>query len=140
MEFDHYSGPSIFPDNPERKGWVPIFPMEVKDDQGTTRENETRSNRKLVLLRLAWAWTIWKVQGQTYNRPVVIHLVKDEKSQGLSYTAFSRATRLGLSGVAGGMAGNRLTSKITDRSELQHRKREDKRLRRLQTDMEEVQA
>ena len=41
----------------------------------------------------------------------MIDLGKDEKSQGLSYTAFSRATRLGLIGVAGGMAGNRLTSK-----------------------------
>ena len=111
--------------------------MEIEDDEGTTRENETRRSRKQVPLRLAWAWTIWKAQGQTYNKPVVIHLRKDEKSQGLSYTAFSRATRLSLIGVASGMAGNRLTSKIAHRLDLQKRKREDWRLRHLQTDMEQ---
>ena len=34
--------------------------MEVEDDEGTTKENETRRSRKQVPLRLAWAWTIWK--------------------------------------------------------------------------------
>ena len=79
-------------------------------------------------------------QGHTYNKPVAIHLGKDKKSQGLSYTAFSRATKLSLIRVAGGMVGNRLTSKIADRSDLQKRKREDRRLSGLQADMEQQQA
>ena len=102
--------------------------MEVEDNEDITRENETRRSRNQAPLRLAWAWTIWKAQGQTYNNPVVIHLGKDEKSQGLSYTTFSRATRLSRIGVAEGMAENRLTSKIADRSDLQKRKREVRRL------------
>ena len=52
------------------------------------------------------------VQDQTYKKPVVTHLGKDEKSHGLSYTVLSRATRPNLIGVAGSMAGNRFTSKI----------------------------
>ena len=37
------------------------------------------------------------------------------------------------------MAGNRLTSKIAGRSDLQTRKREDRRLMHLQADMEQEQ-
>ena len=63
--------------------------MEVEDDEGTTKANETRRSRKQGPLRLVLAWIISKDQDQTYNKPVVSHLGKDEKSQGLSCTSFS---------------------------------------------------
>ena len=63
-------------------------------------------------LRLAWAWTIWKAQGQTIRTKIVLVLGKLERECGLSYVAFSRATKLTDIGIDGGVNADRLTTRI----------------------------
>ncbi len=98
-----YAGPTFFSENESRKQWVPMYPI--------TGEDKSLS-RTMLPLRLAWAWTIWKAQGQTIRGKVVIKLGKSEREHGLSYVAFSRATRLSNIGIIGWMDGPRLASKI----------------------------
>jgi len=47
----------------------------------------------MVPLRLSYAWTIWKSQGQTIRNKVAVMLGDKEKEHGLSYTAFSRVKK-----------------------------------------------
>ena len=48
----------------------------------------------MLPIRLSWAVKIWKAQGQTLrSTKIVLHLGKDEKEHGLTFTGFSRATR-----------------------------------------------
>ena len=73
VEIDAYSGESFF-EQQERRKWVPILPkvervsLKSSDDSGPWC-NETRT---MLPLRLAWAWTVWKAQGQTLREKVVI--------------------------------------------------------------------
>lgn len=57
---DQYTGPSFFEGDDDRQGWVPIHPIEASWSIG-----EDDHSRKMFPLRLSWAWTIWKAQGQT---------------------------------------------------------------------------
>ena len=82
-------------------------------------------------LRLAWAWTIWKAQGQTLRGKVVIKLGSKEREHGLSYVAFSRARVLKNVGVIGGIDGGRLTNRIAGQTKLRKRLAEDRRLDEL---------
>ena len=66
------------------------------------REGHTRS---MVPLRLSWAWTVWKAQGQTMRGKIVVHL------DGLTYVAMSRATDISCKGHTG-LTLERLTTKI----------------------------
>ena len=45
------------------------------DDNNDHQEN----SRKMLPIRLSWALTIWKAQGQTIRTKIVLHLGKDEK-------------------------------------------------------------
>ena len=47
----------------------------------------------MLPIRLSWALINWKAQGQTIRTKIVLHLGKDEKEHGLTFTGFSRATR-----------------------------------------------
>jgi len=87
----------------------------------------------MIPLKLAWAWTIWKVQGQTVDGKVVVDLGPTEKEHGLSYVAFSRVRRFQDLGVLGGCTLERLTTKISGQKKLKNRLEEDARLARLQT-------
>ena len=42
----------------------------------------------MLPIGLAWAWTIWKAQGQIIQRKVVMSLGVKEGDNGLSYVAF----------------------------------------------------
>ncbi len=86
----------------------------VVAEWNAVRNGETQSNsRKMFPFRLlCYAWTIWKAQGQTIRGKVVVHLGKEEKEHGLTYTAFSRVTRFNDIGIADGFTAERLTSKI----------------------------
>jgi PIF1-like helicase/Helitron helicase-like domain at N-terminus len=100
-----YKGPMYFPGNEERRGWVPVHPMTASEytasskDSGALNKNE----RTMLPLRLAWAWTIWKAQGQTFTTKIVLNLGRYEREHGLTYVGFSSATRLSLIGIQGGL-------------------------------------
>ena len=124
VEMADYAGPTFFPENESRKQWVPIYPITGEDYSVAGKS----LSRTMLPLRLAWAWTIWKAQGQTIRGKVVIKLGKSEREHGLSYVAFSRATRLSNIGIIGGMDGPRLTSAISKLKKLKNRVKEDERL------------
>ena len=91
------------------------------------------SPRTMVPLKLCYAWTIWKAQGQTIRGKVVVDLGKTEKEHGLSYTAFSRVTRFNDIGIVGGLSKERLilVDKVQRQSKMTSRLKEEKRLRTL---------
>jgi hypothetical protein len=119
---DRYRGPSFFPaDDERRRSWVPIFPIvartwSVKSSVSRSRSSEDSlydvHTRTMLPLRLAWAWTIHKAQGQTITGKIVIDLGDKEMCHGLTYVAFSRATRLDNIGIIGGLSRERFLDKI----------------------------
>ncbi len=85
VEMADYAGPTFFPENGSRKQWVLIYPIRGEAFYVAGKSLSTT----MLPLRLAWAWTIWKAQGQTIRGKVVIKLGKSEREHGLSYVAFS---------------------------------------------------
>ena len=81
VEVGGYSGPRQFTD-PGREKWVSIPKMNYRTDCN-------RHSRQGYPIRLAYALTIHKSQGQTTNK-VVVDLGKNEKSLGMAYVALSR--------------------------------------------------
>ena len=75
----------------------------------------------MLPLKLSWAWTIWKAQGQTIKGKVVMNLSKSERECGLTYVAFSRATRLRDIGIVGCFSYERFTSKIKNHKKMEVR-------------------
>ena len=59
-------------------------------------------------LKLAWALTVWKSQGQTIRGKFCIYLEKQEKSRGLSYVSLSRATKFSNMGLILALSGSRI--------------------------------
>jgi hypothetical protein len=110
---DQYKGASFFENNLERKGWVPIYPVTITH---TTKAGGTMI-RKIV----------WKAQGQTIRGCLVFKLGPIEKSHGLTYTAFSRATRLLDIGIIGGLTRERIMGKIQNGKGMKIRIDEEKR-------------
>ena len=98
----------IFSKWPPQKNWVPIKPVTVewwtRKSDGTT---DTHSRIQLPL-KLAWALTVWKSQGQTIRGKFCIDLEKQEKSHGLSYVALSRATKFSNIGLISALTGSRI--------------------------------
>ena len=82
----------------------------------------------MVPLRLAWAWTIHKSQGQTIRTKIVLTLGNKEMAHGLTYVAISRATRVSNIGIRGGLTFARISSKLADMKKMRVRKIEDQRL------------
>ena len=82
----------------------------------------------MIPLRLAWAWTIHKSQGQTMRCKIVLNLGKKEMDHGLTYVAISRATKIGCIGIDGGVTRERITTQLSSMKKVQVRKEEDKRL------------
>lgn len=108
---DTYVGEPFFDDDDSKKGWVPIFPTtaEWETVEGDSRKTHART---MIPLRLSYAWTIWKSQGQTIRNKVVVHLGDKEKEHGLTYTAFSRVTRSSDIGIDDGFPCDRLIEKV----------------------------
>jgi ATP-dependent exoDNAse (exonuclease V) alpha subunit len=78
VNFPTYTGPSFFPNNPSHRTWVPIPRF-----QATYTELEggefLEMSREMMPLKLAWAWTIWKAQGQTFFGKVIVNLCKNDE-------------------------------------------------------------
>ena len=130
VEFDEYCGPSFFPQDSGRNKWVPIYPrrhMELRKK----RNNWVEEERIMIPLRLAWAWTIHKAQGQTIRSKIVLNLGRKEMDHGLTYVAISRATKIGSIGITGGVTRERITSQLANMKKVKFRKREDTRLAAL---------
>jgi len=66
----------------------------------------------MIPLKLAWAWTIHKAQGQTMKEKIVLNLGDKELIARLSYVAFSRATKLSNIGINGGCTREKLMEEI----------------------------
>ena len=84
----------------------------------------------MLPLRLAWAWTVWKAQGQIL-RGKVIDLGPMEREHGLTYVAMLRSTRLLNIAIIGGVEELRFTKTIPDIDKVKKQKQEDVRLRQL---------
>ena len=80
VEFKKYKGLAFIPDHPS---WIPIPPVTF--EWTTTR----RHSRRQLLLRLSYAMTIHKSQGQTLQK-AVIDIGERERSAGLTFVALSR--------------------------------------------------
>ena len=82
VDFEKYNGPKFFDQNDSRNSWIPINPISLfcKNFNGS---------RTQFPLRLAYALTIHKSQGQTIDK-IVIDLGKSEQSLGLTFVALSR--------------------------------------------------
>ena len=138
-EIDTYNGTSFFPDDPDRKKWFPIRPKthtwwtEKRNKKrgevtsGVEKNGWVEHSRTMLPIRLSWALTIWKSQGQTIRSKVVLHLGKDEAEHGLTYTAFSRATRFSDVGIYDGFESSRFTKKIPRHAKMFPRLMEERR-------------
>ena len=138
IEIDTFNGPSFFPNDPTRPKWFPITPIShswftIKpkamgkiskvDDNNDYQENI----RKMLPIRLSWALTIWTAQDQTIRTKIVLHLGKDEKEHGLTYTAFSRATRFSDVGIFDDFEASRFLIKIPMHKKMGARLAEERR-------------
>ena len=141
-EIDTYTGPSFFPNGSGRDKWFPIRPIThtwwSNKKKGTDVEVETmdgndweENSRTMLPMKLCWALTIWKAQGQTMRSKIVLHLGSKEKDHGLTYTAFSRATRFSNVGIYDGFATIRITDKIKQQGKMEGRIREEKRYQKI---------
>ena len=125
-----YLGQTFFPNDDTKSKWVPLFP-HVTEWNTPEKGDVIQSSRKMFPIKLCYAWTIWKAQGQTITNNVVLSLGDREREHGLSYTAFSRVRRFSSLGILGGISFIRLTDKIRNHSKMEGRIKEERRLRKL---------
>ena len=85
VQFDNYHGPSILENMPK---CVPI-PSVLSE----WTENNKSLSRQQIPLKLAWAITIHKSQGQTLSK-AVIDIGEKELAAGCTFVAFSRMKRI----------------------------------------------
>jgi hypothetical protein len=118
---------------------VPAITAEVEKETriavGGARTAWTSSSRTMFSLRLSWAWTIYKGQGQTMTGCIVLILGNKEREAGLTYTAFSRATNVNNIGLPEGVTFERLTS-IGKMEKVRLRIKEEERLQILSAETE----
>ena len=84
VEFEKYKGPPFISEHPT---WVPIPPITF---EWTTT---CRHSRRQLPLRLSYAMTIHKSQGQTLDK-AVIDIGDKERTVGLTFVALSRLRQL----------------------------------------------
>ena len=120
VQFPNYTGPACLPTNPKT---VPIPPHVFEWES-----DGQRLSRQQLPLRLRYATTIHKSQGQTLPQ-VVVDLGTAEKVSGCSFVAISRVRSL-QNLVLQPMSFQRLQS-IGKSKQLQERLREGERLRNV---------
>jgi hypothetical protein len=113
---DKYHEPTFFVNDPEHRGVgsnVSHCCNEIcQKSQGNARDYTL--TQTMIPLKMAWAWIVWKVQGQTVDAKVVVNLGREEVEHGLSYVAFSCVRQFQDIGIIdGGVSGERLTIKIS---------------------------
>ena len=127
---DSYKGKPLFGDDTDKAGWVPIFPEthEWQSQNSTNLIEMAKHSRSMLPIRLCYAWTIWKAQGQTLKCKIVVNLGKTEKEHGLTYTVLSRVTKASNIGIVGGFPKDRLIDKVAKQAKMKTRIAEEKRL------------
>ena len=122
-----YVGPSLFPNLVERRNWVPIVPITANN---TVFRNGERvpSSRTMLPLKLCYAFTPWKIQGQTIDNKLVGTLGTLEKSNGLTYVIFSRVRRFKNIAIDGGLTYSRLSNRIGSSVSFKYRVSMEKKL------------
>jgi hypothetical protein len=129
----NYKGPPFFPPAAGascRRGWVPVHPVTINEKKRSGAVYKEYS-RTMLPLRLAYAWTPWKAQGQTFTGKIVADLGKSEREHGLTYTIFSRVTAFANLGIDGGLTLDRFTKSISTHEKMEPRKLEERRLAAL---------
>ena len=86
----------------------------------------------MLPIKLCWAWTIWKAQGQTIRGKVVVSLTSSEKEHGLMYVALSHVTKFSNIGIKDGIDKNRLCTKIRRQAKMTPRIRAESRFHQLE--------
>ena len=113
---------------------MPVQPIFVETTTHDAKyDGWITHSRSMFPLRLSYAMTIWKAQGQTIRGKFVVCFSTKEKEHGLTYTAFSRATVLTNIGIIGSLTCERLCEKILSHAKMEPRKIEDQRLKHLGT-------
>ena len=135
---NNYTRETFFADFPERKDWFPVFAYECTNfEMNKTGTGSTPLSRTMLPLKLSWAWTIHKAQGQTIPGSIVLQLGSDEMTAGLSYVGFSRCIKFSSIGIDGGLSANRLVAKISEKPSLKARLVADAKLDKRATKTEE---
>ena len=125
-----YKGPRFFQKKSSfGEGCIPIFP-KTEYWETVNGDKKTTHSRTMIPLRLSYAWTIWKAQGQTIKTKVVVVIGNTEREHRLTYTAFSRVTRASDIGIDGGFPRNRLLEKVKKQRLMKERIKEEKRMDR----------
>lgn len=91
----------------------------------------------MIPLRLSWAWTIWKAQGQSMRGAVAVHLGDKEMTEGLMYTAITRVIRAVDLGFADGITMDRIGNAISSSRHLKLRLKEEERLDELHLQLQD---
>ena len=139
VELDRYDGPCFFGDDADCRRWVAINPFiatwGASGGAATAdgvRKATSSLSRTQFPLRLRWAMTIHKSQGQTLDAAVIDLGVK-EGATGMTFVALSRLRDLAtllLELPAKGSLAERLY-RVNRSSTLVFRRNEDKRLQAL---------
>jgi hypothetical protein len=85
----------------------------------------------MLLLTTVWAFTICKSQGQTFTGKVVLNVSDHEREHGLTYVAFSLATRFSNIGLQDGITDTCLRDKIWKQGKIRRRIQHERNLDRL---------
>lgn len=123
-----YTGPSFFPDDTSRRGWVPISPFKETCGKQKGPDRWIELSREMLPLRLSWAMTAWKSQGQTFLNNIILDLGSKEVEHGVTYVVFSRGTALSKIGIIGGITKQRLCEKVADHPKMAPRIQAEERL------------
>ena len=115
-----------------RRGWVPIHPITASWATLGTQGEWLDHTWTQIPLRLSWAWTIWKAQGQTMPDKLILDIGEQEKEHRLTCTAFSRATGVANIGITNPLTQVCLKSKIKNGKEMKQQVEEERRLEALE--------
>jgi hypothetical protein len=114
-----YRGEPIFPAAPERRGWVPVYPITARLDESSAL------TRTMIPLKLAYACTVWKAHGQTNRGKEVFKNPPNDPDHG------SSVTRLSSFGTEGDSSKQRSTTTVANHAKVKARQAEEQRLREL---------
>jgi hypothetical protein len=81
IHFPNYTGPQFFLDE-NKKNWIPINPLSIYS-------KEVGASRRQFPIRLAYAMTSHKTQGETLDKGI-IHVGNFERHLGTTFKQFSR--------------------------------------------------
>ena len=130
---ESYAGRNFFPNDASRKGWFPVHPIGntswTVNRKSSSKVDE--NTRKMIPLKLCWAWTVHKTQGMTIKGKITTELTNKEQEHGSSCATFSRGTRFMDIGVKDGIDKNRLCVKIKKHKRMEKRIKEEARLKSM---------